>query len=168
MSHGMIRRILEGSRKAEDSELQLHATEPPGAMREKDDETLTVEEVERLCPECAGSMRERGVTGVKLGPSLESGIFEVAEDGDAEGVVLERKGEDGWPKRLKKGRFTTYCKGAGFKGPSVACAKKAMQSDDASVRGMAAFYVNTVQPGGETASAVGGEKECAPEPPEGK
>jgi len=60
------------------------------------------------------------------------------------GVVAA--GDDGWPKKLKKGRFTSYCKSQGFDGPCKACAEKAMQSDDESVRGMASFYVNTVKP----------------------
>jgi len=47
---------------------------------------------------------------------------------------------------LKKGRFTEYCKREGFEGPCKACAEKAMKSDDASVRGMASFYLNTVKP----------------------
>ncbi|NIP31183.1 MAG: hypothetical protein GTN59_11695 [Candidatus Dadabacteria bacterium] len=51
-----------------------------------------------------------------------------------------------WPKKLKKGRFTTYCKREGFSGPSKACANYAMDSDDESVRGMASFYLNTVKP----------------------
>ena len=63
--------------------------------------------------------------------------------------MAEKK--DGWPKKLKKGRFTSWCKRNGFDGPSAACAKKAMQSDDASVRGMASFYMNTVKPSGKTA-----------------
>jgi len=54
--------------------------------------------------------------------------------------------EDGWPKKLDKGRFTEYCKREGFDGPCKACAEKAMKSDDASVRGMASFYLNTVKP----------------------
>lgn len=58
--------------------------------------------------------------------------------------------EDGWPTDLKEGRFTAYCKRQGFKGPCIACARKAMQSDDPSVRGMAAFYMNTVKPHGKT------------------
>jgi len=51
--------------------------------------------------------------------------------------------EDGWPKKLEKGRFTTYCKTQGFTGPCKACAEKALKSPDASVRGMASFYLNT-------------------------
>jgi len=50
-----------------------------------------------------------------------------------------------WPKKLKKGRFTEYCKRQGFKGPCKACAEKALESDDASIRGMASFYLNTVK-----------------------
>jgi hypothetical protein len=45
---------------------------------------------------------------------------------------------------LKEGRFTTYCKKNGFKGPCKACAEKALKSDDASVRGMATWYKNVV------------------------
>lgn len=72
-----------------------------------------------------------------------------------EGLIIEKaKKKGGWPKKLKKGRFTAWAKRHGFKGPSVAAAKKAMQSDDASVRGMASFYMNTVKPKGKTASAV--------------
>ena len=47
---------------------------------------------------------------------------------------------------LDKGRFTEYCKKQGFEGPCKECADKAMKSDDASVRGMASFYLNTVKP----------------------
>jgi len=55
----------------------------------------------------------------------------------------ESETKEGWPKKLKKGRFTEWCKRNGFDGPSKACADKAMDSDDSSVRGMASFYVNT-------------------------
>ena len=175
MGRGVEGRILERIRRLrEDSELQLYATEPSGAMGERcrpdheDDDSLTVEEVERLCPECAESMRERGVASVRLQPTLESGIFEIAEDGDPEGVLFEKKGKDGWPKKLKKGRFTAWCKREGFKGPSISCAEKAMDSDDESVRGMSSFYMNTVQPGGKTATAVADETECVGEPDEKK
>jgi hypothetical protein len=58
--------------------------------------------------------------------------------------VLGKKVKDGWPKELEEGRFTTYCKQQGFSGPCKACAEKAMESDDPSVRGMASFYTNTV------------------------
>lgn len=51
-----------------------------------------------------------------------------------------------WPEKLEKGRFTEYCKREGFEGPCKACAEKALKSDDASVRGMASFYLNTVKP----------------------
>ena len=57
--------------------------------------------------------------------------------------IYRQSKEDGWPKKLKKGRFTEYCKRNGFSGPSRECADKAMQSDDVSVRGMASFYLNT-------------------------
>ena len=60
------------------------------------------------------------------------------------------KKEDGWPKDLKEGRFDEYCKKQGFEnGACIGCAKKAMESDDASVRGMATFYMNTVKPKGK-------------------
>jgi hypothetical protein len=62
----------------------------------------------------------------------------------------------GWMKEAKKkkwiqeavhheGRFTEYCKRNGFDGPSQACADKAMKSEDASVRGMAQFYMNVAR-----------------------
>lgn len=53
--------------------------------------------------------------------------------------------EADWPKseELKKGRFTKYCKQHSFEGPCKACAEKALKSKDASVRGMASFYLNT-------------------------
>ena len=60
--------------------------------------------------------------------------------------TLKKQAEGDWPEHLKEGRFTTYCKKNGFKGPCKACAEKAMKSDDASVRGMASFYMNTVKP----------------------
>jgi hypothetical protein len=56
---------------------------------------------------------------------------------------LDGRVAKGWPKKLEEGRFTAYCKQQGFTGPCKACADKAMKSPDASVRGMAAFYVNT-------------------------
>lgn len=61
-------------------------------------------------------------------------------------IFLEAKKKDGWPKDLKKGRFTEWCKRNGFDGPSKSCADKALKSDDKSVRGMASFYLNTVKP----------------------
>ena len=70
---------------------------------------------------------------------------------------LKNLGEDDWPKKVKKGRFTDYCKGAGFDGPGIGCAEKAMDSSDASVRGMASFYMNTVKPKGKDASDVAEE-----------
>ena len=59
---------------------------------------------------------------------------------------LKEAKDDGWPDKLKEGRFTEYCKKQGFEGPCKACADKALESDDASVRGMASFYLNTVKP----------------------
>ena len=56
---------------------------------------------------------------------------------------VKQAADEGWPKKLKKGRFTEYCKRNGFDGPCKACADKALKSDDASVRGMASFYINT-------------------------
>ena len=71
---------------------------------------------------------------------------------------LKKLSEDDWPKKVKKGRFTTYCKRKGFDdGAGIACAKEAMDSDDASVRGMASFYMNTVKPKGKDASDVAEE-----------
>jgi len=63
--------------------------------------------------------------------------------GASMGWLEKQAKEDGWPKKLKKGRFTEYCKREGFDGPCKACADKALKSDDASVRGMASFYLNT-------------------------
>jgi hypothetical protein len=66
---------------------------------------------------------------------------------------LNQLNEGEWPEKLKKGRFTSYCKKQGFEGgANIECAKKAMNSDDASVRGMASFYMNTVKPHGKTAA----------------
>lgn len=59
---------------------------------------------------------------------------------------LSKTAEGDWPEHLKKGRFTEYCKKNGFSGPCKECAAKAEKSDDASVRGMASFYMNTVKP----------------------
>lgn len=69
----------------------------------------------------------------------------------------DRLEEDEWPDKVKKGRFTSYCKREGFDGPGIGCAEKAMDSDDASVRGMASFYMNTVKPKGKDASDVAEE-----------
>jgi hypothetical protein len=55
-----------------------------------------------------------------------------------------KKDDDGWPKKLEKGRFTTYCKTQGFDGPCQGCVEKALKSDDPGVRGMATWYTNTV------------------------
>jgi hypothetical protein len=61
-------------------------------------------------------------------------------------AILDEAKKGGWPKKLKKGRFTKYCKRQGFeRGPGIGCAEKAMDSDSASVRGMASFYTNTVK-----------------------
>jgi predicted RNA-binding Zn-ribbon protein involved in translation (DUF1610 family) len=93
---------------------------------------------------------------------IENGKIYVEHEGqvvDESYVVLEAEKKGGWPKKLKKGRFTSYCKGEGFDGPSVECAKKAMDSSDESVRGMASFYMNTVKPGGKDASAAKGKED---------
>lgn len=50
---------------------------------------------------------------------------------------------------LKEGRFTTYCKKNGFEGPCQACADLALKSNDASVRGMANFWVNVAKSASE-------------------
>ena len=61
-------------------------------------------------------------------------------------AILDEAKKGKWPKKLKKGRFTKYCKRQGFeRGPGIGCAEKAMDSDSASVRGMASFYMNTVK-----------------------
>jgi len=61
---------------------------------------------------------------------------------------IKKAKEEGFPEsdELEKGRFTEYCKRQGFEGPCKSCAEKALESDDASVRGMASFYLNTVKP----------------------
>jgi hypothetical protein len=51
--------------------------------------------------------------------------------------------------KLKEGRFTTYCKKNGFEGPCKACADKALQSKDPSVRGMANFWMNVAKDASE-------------------
>jgi len=64
---------------------------------------------------------------------------------ELDAILGEAKKGD-WPKKLKKGRFTKYCKRQGFeRGPGIGCAETAMDSDSASVRGMASFYTNTVK-----------------------
>lgn len=53
-------------------------------------------------------------------------------------------------EEIQKGRFTTYCKKAGFKdGAGIACAKHAMASDNTEAHKMATFYINTVKPNGK-------------------
>lgn len=64
-----------------------------------------------------------------------------------------------WPKDLEKGRFTEYCKEQGFEGPCIECAEKAMESDSESVRGMAAFYMNTVKPKGKDLGDIDTDEE---------
>ena len=128
---------------------------------------ITVEQMEEICPECAGNMRERNMTRLAMKEALECGLVEYVDAGQHQDVPAGELGEekgDGWPRRLKKGRFSEYCRREGFSGPGVECARKAMDSEDASVRGMASFYMNTVQPKGKTATAVAGEKECGPTP----
>jgi len=72
------------------------------------------------------------------------------EERNQAGLTEEK---DDWPKKVKKGRFTKWCKANGFEdGAGIGCAEKAMDSDDASVRGMASFYMNTVKPKGKTTS----------------
>ena len=72
-----------------------------------------------------------------------------------QGLYLKEEKDNGWPKKVKKGRFTSWCKRNGFEdGASISCAKKAMDSGDASVRGMASFYMNTVKPKGKDAGDV--------------
>lgn len=66
--------------------------------------------------------------------------------------------EDSWPEDLEEGRFTEYCKEQGFDEPCIECAKLALDSDDPSVRGMASFYMNTVQPKGKDAGDIKTEK----------
>ena len=63
----------------------------------------------------------------------------------------------GWPKKLEEGRFTTYCKKNGFKGPCKACADLAMKSPDPSVRGMSSFYINTTLKTQKKKASDGGE-----------
>lgn len=71
-----------GSGLKEDSELQMYATEPPGAMGEDDppdeemeftidesgpldeNEWMTLDEMELECVECAGKMRDRKMTRI--------------------------------------------------------------------------------------------------------
>jgi len=67
------------------------------------------------------------------------------------------KKKDGWPKVLEEGRFTTYCKKNGFKGPCKACADLAMKSPDPSVRGMSSFYINTTLKVQKKKASGGGE-----------
>ena len=82
---------------------------------------------------------------------------------ELDAILGEAKKGD-WPKKLKKGRFTKYCKRQGFeRGPGIGCAEDAMDSDSASVRGMSSFYTNTVKKEGcgekevsEHAGPVGG------------
>ena len=58
-------------------------------------------------------------------------------------------------EELKKGKFTSWCKGNGFEGPSIACAKSAMQDkNDTETHKMATFYMNTVQPKGKTTKDI--------------
>ena len=61
-------------------------------------------------------------------------------------ITAEESKKEDWPEHLEEGRFTEYCKRNGFEGPCKECANKALESDDASVRGMASFYLNTVKP----------------------
>ena len=75
--------------------------------------------------------------------------------GSEQGWIKEAKKKDNWPKKVKKGRFTEWCKRNGFEGGAcIECAKKAMKSKDASVRGMSTFYMNTVKPKGKDAGDV--------------
>ena len=75
---------------------------------------------------------------------------------DVASEVEKTGAEEGWPaaEDLKEGRFTTYCKRMGFDGPCIGCVQQAMQSDDSSVRGMAAYYANTVKPEGKTLAEI--------------
>ena len=79
---------------------------------------------------------------LKLADGLDAAGFLKEADNLVEAVVQAKKKKKWIPKKMKKGRFTEWCKGNGFSGPSKACANKALKSDDASVRGMASFYLN--------------------------
>jgi len=80
----------------------------------------------------------------------------IAQELEAIASILEKAGDEGWPEadELKTGRFTNYCKRMGFDGPCIGCVQQAMQSDDSSVRGMAAYYANTVKPEGKTLADI--------------
>jgi hypothetical protein len=92
-----------------------------------------------------GQAMEKALAKNKMQIRLSKGQWE--EIGKKYGWLKAVKtAESEWPETLKKGRFTEYCKRNGFKGPCKECAEKAMKSDDASVRGMASFYLNTIKP----------------------
>lgn len=173
----MQRRILEGIRQSEDSGLQMYATEPSGSMSENDetpeeftrrmfDRFVSPDEYEDAIPSVVLSVRSK-FPQVENPNELVNRVWNELMDQDIEDYPyesdLEEAEEDGWPKKLKKGRFTEYCKEQGFDGPCQACARKAMKSDDASVRGMATFYMNTVKPGGKTSSDVAAKEESVTE-----
>ena len=97
-------------------------------------------------------MQRRVLEGIAKTEGSELQIYATEPSGS-----MSETDDEGWPDEVKKGRFTEWCKREGFDGPCEACARKAMNSDDASVRGMASFYMNMVKPGGKDASAVGDE-----------
>jgi len=88
---------------------------------------------------------KKGEKGGKYYDKLDEMEKKVEKDKEASIFfdLMKTAKADAWPKKLKKGRFTEYCKKNGFKGPCKACADKALKSSDASVRGMASFYLNT-------------------------
>jgi len=121
-------------------EFPEHAEEEPAEHLGEEDEIDVDVEVDEEGLPCPGSKIRSGGKGQGLGRGKGEGPI---------GVPVGEKmmeGDEGWPEHLKEGRFTEYCKREGFEGPCKACADKAFKSDDASVRGMASWYLNTVKP----------------------
>ena len=143
--------IVEGrvqpSKKRAKTPAEQSAKEEIGELAEEPVQAITpVEPAKEMVVAEASS-----VDGMR---KMASELAEMGKNAEAEGIhkilrnhmSVEKKAEGDWPEHLKEGRFTTYCKKNGFAGPCKACAEKAMKSDDASVRGMASFYMNTVKP----------------------
>ncbi len=104
------------------------------------------------------------------GPELEYLKQEANKVNAGEYLVTNASEEDDWPDsdELDEGSFTAWCKKNGFKGPCAACVKKAYSDNkdggskhSDSIRGKAAFYANTVKPGGKDLGDILGKKKKA-------
>jgi hypothetical protein len=63
-------------------------------------ESLSVAEMQKVCPSCARDMTEKGITAVSLDHLIDSGVLEMVDESDPAGVLIEKA--SGWSGRLKQ------------------------------------------------------------------